>query len=154
MNSAPARSIAGLLNRWRNRFSRSKESSPPEHLRRGASGERLACRFLRRNGYKVLYRNFKGRSGGEIDIVCRDRDTLVFVEVKTRTREDFGRPIEAVDQQKQKRISRGALAWLRMLDNPEILFRFDVVEVTLPENGKPRLELVRNAFQLSAPYIY
>jgi putative endonuclease len=102
---------------------------------------------LRRNGYKILYRNFKGRSGGEIDIVCRDRDTLVFVEVKTRTREDFGR-------QKQKRISRGALAWLRMLDNPEILFRFDVVEVTLPENGQPRLELVRNAFQLSAPYIY
>jgi putative endonuclease len=154
MNSAPARSIAGLLNRWRNRFSRSKDSSQPEHLQRGASGETLACRFLRRNGYKILYRNFKGRSGGEIDIVCRDRDTLVFVEVKTRTREDFGRPIEAVNQQKQKRISRGALAWLRMLDNPEILFRFDVVEVIIAENARPRLEIVRNAFQLSAPYIY
>ena len=114
----------------------------------------MACRFLRRNGYKVLYRNFKGRSGGEIDIVCRDNDTLVFVEVKTRTREDFGRPVEAVDRQKQQRISRGGLAWLRMLDNPDILFRFDVVEVVLPDNGTPRLELVRNAFKLSAPYIY
>jgi len=154
MNSAPARSIAGLLNRWRNRFSRSKDSSQPEHLRRGATGEKLACRFLRRNGYKILYRNFKGRTGGEIDIVCRDRDTLVFVEVKTRTREDFGRPLRAVDQQKQKRISRGALAWLRMLDNPEILFRFDVVEVIIAEDARPRLEIVRNAFQLSAPYIY
>ncbi len=154
MNSAPARSIAGLLNRWRNRFSPSKESLPPEHLRRGASGERLACRFLRRNGYKILYRNFKGRSGGEIDIVCRDNDTLVFVEVKTRTSEEFGRPLEAVDRQKQRQISRGGLAWLRMLDNPDILFRFDVVEVIMTDDAKPRLELIQNAFQLSAPYIY
>jgi putative endonuclease len=142
------------LNRWRSRFSRSKASSKPAHLQRGATGEKLACRFLRRNGYKILYRNFKGRTGGEIDIVCRDHDTLVFVEVKTRTREDFGRPIEAIDRQKQKRISRGALAWLRMLDNPDILFRFDVVEVIFAENAKPRLELVKSAFQLSAPYIY
>ena len=153
MNSALARSIADLSNRWRSRFSRSKGSSKPEHLRRGAIGEKLACRFLRRNGYKILYRNFRGRSGGEIDIVCRDRDTLVFVEVKTRTREDFGRPIEAVDRRKQKRISRGGLAWLRMLDNPDILFRFDVVEVIIAEDAKPRLEIVRNALQ-PAPYIY
>jgi putative endonuclease len=114
----------------------------------------LACRFLRRKGYKILYRNFKGRSGGEIDIVCRDNDTLVFVEVKTRTREDFGRPIEAVDRQKQKRISRGGLNWLRMLDHPDILFRFDVVEVIIAEDASPRLELIKNAFPLSKPYIY
>jgi len=114
----------------------------------------LACRFLRRKGYKILYRNFKGRSGGEIDIVCRDNDTLVFVEVKTRTREDFGRPIEAVDRQKQKRISRGGLNWLRMLDDPDILFRFDVVEVVIVEDASPRLELIKNAFPLSKPYIY
>src|SRR5712692_2107745 len=121
MNSALVRSIAALSSRWRSRFSPSKRS--PEHLRRGARGEKLACRFLRRNGYKILYRNFRGRSGGEIDIVCRHNDTLVFVEVKTRAREDFGRPIAAVDRRKQKRISRGGLAWLRMLDNPDILFR-------------------------------
>jgi putative endonuclease len=86
--------------------------------------------------------------------VCRDRDTLVFVEVKTRTREDFGRPLEAVDRAKQKRISRGALAWLRMLDNPDILFRFDVVEVIVTDDAKPRLELIKNAFPLSRPYLY
>jgi putative endonuclease len=154
MNSALARSIADLSNRWRNRFSPSKASLRPQHLRRGARGETLACRFLRRNGYKILYRNFKGRSGGEIDIVCRDDDTLVFVEVKTRTREDFGRPFMAVDRQKQKRISRGGLAWLRMLDNPDILFRFDVVEVIIADDTKPRLELIRNAFPLSKPYLY
>ena len=129
-------------------------SSKSLHLRRGARGEKLACRFLRHNGYKILYRNFKGRSGGEIDVVCRDNDTLVFVEVKTRTREDFGRPVAAVDRQKQKRISRGGLAWLRMLDNPDILFRFDVVEVIVADDAKPRLELIKNAFPLSKPYLY
>src|SRR6266542_3426718 len=154
MNSALARSIADLSNRWRSRFSLSRNSSKSVHLRRGARGEKLARRFLRRNGYKILYRNFKGRSGGEIDIVCRDHDTLVFVEVKTRTREDFGRPIAAVDREKKKRISRGGLNWLRMLDDPDILFRFDVVEVIIAEHASPRLELIKNAFPLSKPYIY
>ena len=154
MNSDLARSIADLSNRWRNRFSLLRNSRKSAHLRRGALGEKLACRFLRRNGYKLLYRNFKGRSGGEIDIVCRDNDTLVFVEVKTRTREDFGRPFSAVDRQKQKRISRGGLAWLRRLDNPDILFRFDVVEVIVSDDAKPRLELIKNAFPLSKPYLY
>lgn len=78
----------------------------------------------------------------------------MFVEVKTRGSEDFGRPVDAVHSNQQRRISRGALAWLRMLDNPEIPFRFDVVEVLLPENEEPRLELIQNAFQLSKPYMY
>ena len=152
MNTGLVRSIADLSSRWRNRFSRSKELS--EHLRLGARGEKLACAFLRRKGCRILYRNFRARHGGEVDIVCRDRDTLVFVEVKTRTREDFGRPVAAVDRQKQKRISRGGLAWLRMLDNPDILFRFDVVEVIVADDAKPRLELIKNAFPLSKPYLY
>jgi hypothetical protein len=92
MNSALAQSIADLSNRWRSRFSRWKTSSKSGHLRRRARGEMLACRYLKRNGYKVLLRNFRGRSGGDFDVVCRDNDTLVFVEVKTRGREDFGRP--------------------------------------------------------------
>ena len=154
MNSGLVRSIADLSSRWHNRFLLSKASSRPQHLRRGARGEKLACRFLRRNGYKILYHNFKGRSGGEIDVVCRDRDTLVFVEVKTRASEDFGRPIAAVDRAKQKRISRGGLNWLRMLDNPDILFRFDVVEVIIADDARPRLELIKNALPLSKPYIY
>jgi putative endonuclease len=126
----------------------------PEHLRRGARGEKLARRFLRSHGYKILYRNFRACGGGEIDIVCRDGDTLVFVEVKTRSDEDFGRPIEAVDRQKQLRVSKGGLAWLRLLDNPDIVFRFDVVEVLLPNGGDPQLELIQDAFELSQPYVY
>jgi putative endonuclease len=150
MNTGLVRFIDDLSNRWRSRFSNSR----PQHLRLGTRGEKLAGQFLRRNGYKILYRNFRGRTGGEIDLVCRDRDTLVFVEVKTRTREDFGRPLDAVDRDKRKRISRGGLAWLRLLGDPDIFFRFDVVEVIMAEGAPPRLELVRNAFALSEPYIY
>ena len=150
MNTGLVRFIDDLSNRWRSRFS----SSPPRHLRLGTRGEKLACQFLKRSGYKILYRNFRGRTGGEIDVVCRDGDTLVFVEVKTRTREDFGRPIESIDRDKRKRISRGGLAWLRLLNDPDILFRFDVVEVIIAEGAEPRLELIRNAFALSEPYIY
>jgi len=148
-------SIADLSNRWRSRVWLGKDSSRlSETARRGRLGENEACRFLRKKGYKILYRNFKVRTGGEIDIVCRDRETLVFVEVKTRGTEYFGRPISAVYPDQQRRISRGALAWLRMLDNPEIVFRFDVVEVILDEDEQPSVELIQNAFELSKPYMY
>src|SRR3979411_2331621 len=136
MNTGLVRYIADLSNRWRSRSS----SSPPPHLRLCPPGENLACQFLRKNGYKILYRNFRGRTGGEIDVVCRDGDTLVFVEVKTRTREDFGRPFEAIDRDQRKRISGGGLAWLLLLADPDILFRFDVVEVIIAEGAEPRLE--------------
>ena len=152
MNTGLVRSIADLSSRWRSRFSRSKESS--DHLQLGASGEKLACDFLRRLGYKILYRNFRARHGGEVDIVCRDSDTLVFVEVKTRRRDDLVRPSEAINAAKRKLISRGALAWLQLLDNPDILARFDVVEIVLAEDGEPRFEVIRDAFELSKPYIY
>ena len=142
--------IANLFTGLRTRFSR----GTAEHLERGFAGETIACQHLRRAGYKILYRNFRGRTGGELDIVCRNGDTLVFVEVKTRASEEFGRPFEAVRPDQQRRISRGALAWLRMLDNPDILFRFDIVEVVMRERRRPRVEVIRNAFQLSAPYVY
>src|SRR4051812_49246263 len=136
MNTALVRFIADLSNRWRSRFL----PLPPPHLRLGVRGENLACRFLKRNRYKILYRNFRGRTGGEIDIVCREGDTLVFVEVKTRSREDFGRPLDSVDREKRRRIARGGLAWLRLLDNPDIFFRFDVVEVIIRDGGSPHIE--------------
>ena len=156
MNSGLARSIADLSNRWRNRFLPFRGPRPGRDISGAARAARnWPADSCARNGYKILYRNFNGRSGGEIDIVCRDRDTLVFVEVKTRTREDFGRPIACGRSSKSnKRISRGGLNWLRMLDNPDILFRFDVVEVIIAEDASPRLELIKNAFPLSKPYIY
>lgn len=103
----------------------------------------------------MLYRNYKTRHGGEVDLVCRDkpRGELVFVEVKTRTRSDFGRPGEAVTPDKQRLIARGALAWLRMLDNPEIVFRFDIVEVVVDpaQPKKAEITIIENAFQLPEP---
>src|ERR1700712_4725628 len=138
MKSGLLRSIVSVSASLRRRLSRRAE-----HLERGTSGEKLARRFLRRNGFKILYRNFRGRSGGEIDIVCRDGDALVFVEGKTRTCGDFGRPLDAIRSEQERRIARGALAWLRMLDDPDILFRFDVVEV-LMIGEEPRIELIRN----------
>jgi putative endonuclease len=121
----------------------------------GRRGEDLAARWLRGQGFRVLYRNFRAPRGGEVDIVCRDKscDELVFVEVKTRRTRDFGSPASAVNREKQRLITRGALAWLRMLDNPDILFRFDIVEVVMEERG-PSFNLVQAAFQLPEPHRY
>lgn len=78
---------------------------------------------------KILYRNYRPKGGGEVDIVCRDEKTLVFVEVKTRSSDEFGRPADAVNAEKRELIARGARSWLRLLDKPETIARFDVVEV-------------------------
>ncbi len=119
----------------------------------GRLGEELACRHLRlREGMKILYRNFNPAHGGEVDIVCRDGDTLVFAEVKTRTSRLFGRPADAVGEEKENRVARGGLAWLRMLDAPGILFRFDIVEVTLEDGEVPEIEVIREAFHLPDGY--
>lgn len=120
----------------------------------GRRGERLAARHLSRNGYKVLRRNVRLAKGGEIDLVCRDRaaNVLVFVEVKTRSGEDFGRPIDAVDRRKRRRIVAAAMAWLRMLDMPDIAFRFDVVEVIVGD--PPEVRIFENAFGLPRNHYY
>ena len=87
-------------------------------------------------------------------MVCRDGETLVFVEVKTRANEDLRRPFEFIKPFQIRQITRGALVWLRMLDNPDIPFRFDVVEVIADGEAKPQCELIQNAFELSAPNMY
>ncbi len=149
-------SLADARNRWRARFFREKEYSDPRHAA-GARAENLAAKFLRKNGYKVLYRNFKptkyGR-GGQIDLVCRDEETLVFVEVKSLRRAELQRPLDHLKADQERRISQGALTWLRLLNNPDISFRFDVVEVIFKEEAEPEFELIQDAFQLSKPYIY
>ena len=107
----------------------------------------MAARCLRKKGYKLLYHNFRPRRGGEIDLVCRHGQTLVFVEVKTRAGMAFGRPSEAVDHAKQQRLMEGAAAWLRLLDRPEVVYRFDIVEVIFgPGDGTPECTVIPNAF--------
>lgn len=112
----------------------------------GSTGERLATKHLWRTGRKPLYRNYRPKGGGEIDIVFRDRDTLVFGEVKTRTQGEFGDPSRAVDRAKEQLVIRGANAWLRELDHPEIPYRFDIVEVLLREGTPPAVRVVEGAF--------
>lgn len=120
-------------------------SNPRQRL--GRWGERVAARFLRREGYKVLYRNFRPHQGGEIDLVCRERATatLVFVEVKTRSTDAFGRPALAVGRDKRQLIERGANAWLRLLGRPDVRYRFDIVEI-VAEGPRPRCNVIRDAF--------
>ena len=121
----------------------------------GARGEKAAAKYLRRHGYKILLRNF--RSGkAEVDIVARQKDWLVFVEVKTRKTEEFGLPSEAVQREKQRNLSKAALDYLRLLGNPRIHFRFDIVEVVIADGAKKPgdIRLIQNAFDLSEPFIY
>lgn len=119
--------------------------------RLGRRGEHLAAGYLRRtHGFRVLYRNFRapGRGGGEVDLVCRDGNMLVFVEVKTRASLAHGRPAEAVGPAKEALVARGARAWLRLLDDPDVRFRFDLVEVLVEPGKTPELCLLRDAFTL------
>ena len=110
----------------------------------GELGENLACEELRRRGYAILERRYRTRYG-EIDIVARHGDVLVFVEVKARVGDAFGSGAEAVTEYKQRRVARMAadfLARRRLHDRP---CRFDVVSVAVGQ-GVPRVEVIAGAF--------
>lgn len=132
------------------------ERNVPEHIRFGRWGEEVAAAYLRRNKFRILYRNFRAPGGGEVDLVCRDKpeNTLVFIEVKTRATEERGRPADAVDYDKQRLVAKGAMAWLRLLNFPDIRFRFDIVEVLATDQDQPEITLIRNAFPLPDHYVY
>ena len=111
----------------------------------GDRSENLAARYLRDLGYKVLVRNFE--SGvGEIDIICRDGETLVFVEVKSRTKDD-PTPEEQVNGQKQHQITKAAKSYLTRYGVPQPPARFDVVAVVWPEGKSPQIRHTKNAFE-------
>ena len=117
-----------------------------ERQQLGAEGERAAERFLRRQHYAIVVRNYRCRAG-EIDLVALDGSTVVFVEVKTRAQAGCGSPLEAVDSRKQRQIQRAAQVYLRdkrLLDRDA---RFDVVGVWQQDGGL-RCELVKNAFEM------
>jgi putative endonuclease len=110
----------------------------------GDRGERVAARYLRKQGMRVLLRGFR-TPDGEIDLIARDGDTLVFVEVKARRQ---GVPAEAVTPEKQRRITLAALRFLRAHRLLEQRCRFDVVAIVWPDDRRePRIEHIRNAFE-------
>lgn len=118
-----------------------------KHISLGRDGEELACKFLKRAGYKILELNFRGRLG-EIDLVAEDGDCLVFVEVKTRTDLSCGHPLESIDSRKQRQLIKAAREYLGRSGAEERFCRFDAVSVLHPDGQEPRIELVRNAFEL------
>lgn len=122
--------------------------------RSGAWGEEIAEKMLRRKGFKIIGRRVKIGRRDELDIVARDGRELVFVEVKTRATEEFGEPLSAVNRGKRHALSRAAVRYLKRLQSPEVIFRFDVVEVIgTPDSGEePVVRHVPNAFQLDRPY--
>lgn len=113
----------------------------------GRYGEEAAASWLRARGYCVLRRNFRWGGSGEVDLVCRNGETLVFVEVKTRTRTDYGSPGRAVDARKRTLLRRGARHWLRLLGR-EVPYRFDIVELVLFDGRRPLVHHRRGAFSM------
>lgn len=116
----------------------------------GKKGESTAVRYLKKQGYKIVEQNFRSKAG-EIDIIAREKKTLVFVEVKTRRSRSYGDPKWAITPKKQKAISMAALYYLKMTGQTHADARFDVVSILAPQGEGTRIELVRNAFDLAYP---
>ena len=118
-----------------------------ERIALGKFGEELALRRIKHLGYTKIVRNFRCPLG-EVDIIARDGDTLVFLEIKTRR----GRPIdyakEAVNAKKKRQISKVALAYMKATNCSNVRARFDVVAISLG-GGKPEIEVIKNAFELA-----
>jgi putative endonuclease len=117
----------------------------------GKKGEDLAHRFLKKNGYRIIQRNYVCKMG-EMDIIAREKDTLVFVEVKTRTSTAYGPPELAVNAAKQRQLSKVALNFLeeKKLQDPKA--RFDVVAILMGPPNQPedqKIELIKDAFDLN-----
>ena len=126
----------------------------PEHLRTGIWGEKMAERTLRRAGLRILGRRVHIGRHDELDLVARDGNELVFVEVKTRGNESFGRPLDAVDRAKQKALCRAAAKYVTRLKQKPGSFRFDVVEVIgQPGDRHPEVRHIRCAFAMDHKYM-
>ena len=119
---------------------------PKDSRSAGRKGEDLACKFLKKDKYKILDKNFSCRQG-EIDIIAEDRKgVLCFVEVKARSREDYGLPAEAVTHSKQKKLLATAFIYLenKKIDSRDM--RFDIVSVDLKNEDT---QIIKNAFDVN-----
>jgi putative endonuclease len=111
----------------------------------GRAGEEIACAYLRRKKYKIVARSFR-LFRGEIDIIAKDGDTLVFVEVKARADESHGRPEESVTPVKQRQIRKIALGYVAQNPPGDVDCRFDVIAILYREGNEYRLEHFKDAF--------
>lgn len=118
-----------------------------ERLDLGKRGEDLALNKIVHLGYQCIARNYRCPLG-EIDLIARDGDTLVFLEIKTRRNRSLDYAKEAVDERKRRRLSRVALAYMQANDCCDEKSRFDVIAVNIGQ-GKEEIEVVKNAFELA-----
>jgi putative endonuclease len=116
----------------------------------GREGEDRAARFLAKRGYRILERNFRTPSG-EIDLIALHQGEVVFVEVKTRTSDTFGAPELAVTPQKQRRMAKAALGYLRRRKLHQVPCRFDVVAISAATEKE--VELIQNAFEIDRTHL-
>lgn len=119
----------------------------------GDLGETIAAKYLEKNGFRLVLANYKvpiGRNrkgvqvSGEIDIIALEKDVLCFVEVKTRTSDEFASPLSAVDIRKQRQITRTARIYRKIFNLQNVPFRYDVVSIILGTEGKPQVDLFKN----------
>ncbi len=111
----------------------------------GEKGEEIAVKYLKKLGYEIVARNYRF-GHGEIDIIAKDKDTLVFIEVKTRENLNFGPPELAVTKRKQQQIKKISEAYLYEHNFSDTESRIDVIAILLERNGKPKINHIINAF--------
>ena len=131
--------------RWIQFPSTRKSLSENPKDQRARAGEDAAARYLATRGYSILHRNIRFPEG-ELDLVARCKNTLVFIEVKTRETEKFGQPYQSVSEGKQRRQAAMASRFTSLCRLQDVPVRFDVVSVVLPSGQPPRIEHVENAF--------
>ena len=118
--------------------------------RLGQEGEDRAARFLTQQGYRILERNYRA-PGGEIDLIALHKGEVVFVEVKTRTSDAFGAPELAVTPQKQRRMIKAALGYIKRRKFHQVPCRFDVVAISAATEHE--VELIQNAFEIDRTHL-
>ena len=109
---------------------------------RGIYYEEVVCRWLKKQGYRILDRNYRARKKSELDIVAKDRDTLVFIEVKARRKQSLFSPLRSIDERKRNALTLACESYLRELrdtgvDTDDLSVRYDVITLSFDEIGDP-----------------
>ena len=133
-----------LLHNWNCPWA---EGTCPKSSYLGEYGELVAASWLRAQGYKILRQRFRLDSHGEVDIICRKGDLLVFAEVKSALHTAAGRPARRINEHKRRMLRRMARLWLLRLERT-VPSRMDIIEVLLPPGGKPQVNHIPGAFPL------
>ena len=116
----------------------------------GREGEDRAAQFLKKQGYKILERNYRTPQG-EIDLIALHRGEVVFVEVKTRTNEAYGAPELAVNPRKQQRMIKAALGYIKYKKLHQVPCRFDVIAINTA--AEKEIDVIQNAFEMDRTYL-